>query len=56
MSGLLASLVLIGVLIGVMGVLLLLSWFTLYCVSRLEDGSGPEVSPVGPGRRSRRRS
>ena len=38
MSGLLASLVLIGVLGGVMAVLLLLSWLALYVVSRLEDG------------------
>ena len=38
MSGLLASLVLIGVLAGVMGVLTLLAWFTLYCVARLQDG------------------
>jgi hypothetical protein len=38
MSGLLASLVLIGVLGGVMAVLMLLSWLALYVVSRLEDG------------------
>ncbi len=36
MSGLLASLALIGGFIVFTGVLLLLSWFGIYCLSRLE--------------------
>ena len=35
MNGLYASLILIGCLIGIMGVLLLFSWLTLYFLSRL---------------------
>jgi hypothetical protein len=35
MNGLYASLILIGCLIGVMGVLLLFGWLTLYSLSRL---------------------
>jgi hypothetical protein len=35
MNGLYASLILIGCLIGVMGVLVLFSWLALYSLSRL---------------------
>lgn len=35
MNGLYASLILIGCAIGVMGVLLLFSWFALYSLDRL---------------------
>jgi hypothetical protein len=39
MSGLLASLVLIGVLIGFMAVLSLLAWLMFYAMSRLGIGN-----------------
>jgi hypothetical protein len=39
MSGLLASLALIGGLIALGGVLTILTWLTFYCLSRLGVGS-----------------